>query len=172
MSKNGIKNHDEERVDETQDETDESVISEEEGSNVTQLKKQNTQLENSYKRALADYQNLEKRVREDKQNWIQLANRDLLQRLLPAIDMLQLAEKHTKDQGVKMTLQHVWQAFEQEGIQKIEVIDKKFNPETMEAVATGDGEEGRVIEELRAGYTIHGKVLRPSQVRVGKKEKE
>jgi len=124
-------------------------------------------LENQLKRALADYQNLEKRVVSEKSEWIKLANKGLLLRLLPALDNLSLAEKHTQDEGVKLSINQILSAFKEEGIEKIETLGKDFDPNLMEAVHTADGEEGKVVEELRAGYTLYGQVLRPAQVVVG-----
>ncbi len=125
-------------------------------------------LENQLKRALADYQNLEKRVAEEKSSWIKAANKDLLLKLLPGLDSLILAEKHTQDEGVKLSIKHFLDILEQDGVKKIETVGLDFDPNFMEAVSTADGEEGKVVEEIRAGYTLFGQVLRPAQVVVGK----
>lgn len=125
-------------------------------------------LENQLKRALADYQNLEKRIGEEKSSWIKLANKDLLTRLIPGLDSLLLAEKHTQDEGVKISIKHFLDILEEAGVKKIETETKDFDPNLMEAVSTRDGEDGKVLEELRAGYTLNGQILRPAQVVVGK----
>lgn len=125
-------------------------------------------LENQLKRALADYQNLEKRIMEEKSSWIKIANKDLILRLLPGLDSLTLAEKHTQDEGVKLSIKHFLDSLEQVGVSKIETETKDFNPNLMEAVTTTDGEEGKVVEEVRAGYILNGQVIRPAQVVVGK----
>jgi molecular chaperone GrpE len=127
-------------------------------------------LENQLKRALADYQNLEKRVVNEKSEWIKLANKGLLLRLLPALDNLILAEKHTQDEGTRLSINQILSAFKEEGVDKIETIGLDFDPNLMEAVHTTIGEEGKVIEEVRTGYTLFNQVLRPAQVAVGKGE--
>ena len=127
-------------------------------------------LENQLKRALADYQNLEKRIAEEKSSWIKTANKNLLLKLLPGLDNLILAEKHTQDEGVKLSIKHFLDILEAEGIKKIEAVGQDFNPEFMEAVSTAEGEEGKVLEEIRAGYTLFDQVLRPAQVIVGRSE--
>ena len=127
-------------------------------------------LENQLKRALADYQNLEKRVISEKSEWIKLANKGLLLRLLPALDNLSLAEKHTQDTGVKLSIDQMISVFKEEGIEKIETVGRNFDPNFMEAVHATEGEEGKIIEEVKAGYTLFGQVLRPAQVAVGKGE--
>jgi molecular chaperone GrpE len=125
-------------------------------------------LENQLKRALADYQNLEKRIAEEKSSWIRIANKDLLLRLLPGLDNLILAEKHTQDEGVKLSIKHFLDILENEGVKRIETVGQNFDPNLMEAIGTQNGENGKVLEEVRAGYLLHELVLRPAQVIVGK----
>jgi molecular chaperone GrpE len=127
-------------------------------------------LENQLKRALADYQNLEKRIAEEKSSWVRMANKDLLLKLLPGLDSLLLAEKHTEDPGVKLSIKHFLEILETDGVKKIETAGKDFDPNFMEAVSTVGGENGKVVEELRSGYTLFNQVLRPAQVIVGKEE--
>jgi len=141
-----------------------------------ELIKKNEELEHQIKRTLADYQNLEKRVAEDRMEWIKLSNKQLLLRILPAVDSLILAEKHTKDEGIILSVKTFLDALEQEGIKKIETIGKDFDPNIMECVHvtevdplanSGQG-EGKVVEEIKAGYTLYDKILRPAQVIVEK----
>lgn len=127
-------------------------------------------VENQLKRALADYQNLEKRIASEKSEWIKIANKNLLLRLLPGLDSLILAQKHTQDEGIRLSIKHFLEILEEEGVKKIETEGKDFNPNLMEAVSTKDGEEGKVVEEVRTGYTLFDTILRPAQVTVGKKE--
>ncbi len=119
---------------------------------------------------MADYQNLEKRVAEEKAGLTKTANRQLLLRLLPALDALFLAEEHTKDQGVVLSIKHFLDILENEGVKKIETKGHDFDPKLMECVQTSEGKEGKVIEELRPGYMLDNKVLRVAQVSVGKGE--
>jgi Molecular chaperone GrpE (heat shock protein) len=125
-------------------------------------------LENQLKRALADYQNLEKRIASEKSSWIKTANKSLLLQLLPGFDSLLLAEIHTQDEGVKLSIKHFLDILEIEGVKKIETVGKDFDPNLMEAITTREGEDGKVLEEVRTGYKIHDSVLRPAQVIVGK----
>lgn len=126
------------------------------------------EFENQLKRALADYQNLEKRVILEKSEWIKLANKNLLLKLLPGLDSLMLAQKHTQDKGVSLSISQILNAFNQEGVKKIETLGQIFDPRYMEVLTTVKGEEGKVVEELKAGYTLYESVLRPAQVVVGK----
>jgi molecular chaperone GrpE len=143
---------------------EENLVSEEESlEDDSEIKN----LENQLKRALADYQNLEKRIAGEKMDWIKLANKDLLLKLLPGLDNLMLAEKHTKDEGVKITIKHFLDIFTEIGVKKIETVGKEFDPNTMEAVATVEGKENQVLEEVRSGYALFDTILRPAQVVVG-----
>lgn len=135
---------------------------------IEELKKKNEELENHLKRTLADYQNFEKRIKEERQELIRSANRGLILRLLPALDALMLAQKHTNDEGLKLSIQQLSDILEKEGVKKIETFKKNFDPKYMECVQTIDGEEGKVIEELKAGYMLNDNVLRVAQVLVGK----
>ncbi len=135
---------------------------------VQTLKKKNEELEGHIKRTLADYQNLEKRVAEERQNLIKSATRGFILKLLPALDTLILAKKHTEDQGLELAIQQLSDILEKEGVKKIETFEKDFDPKYMECVTVAEGEDGKVIEELKTGYTLNENVLRASQVAVGK----
>lgn len=128
------------------------------------------ELDNKYKRALADYQNLEKRVREEKQDWIASSNKNLILRLLPILDTLMLAQNHSKDEVLSLSVKHFLDILKGEGIEKIETIGGKFDPGVMECVEVKEGNEGEVIDEVRAGYLMNGKTLRPALVSVGGKK--
>jgi len=135
------------------------------------LKQKIEELENQNKRILADYQNLEKRVAEERQEWILKANKDLLLRLLPVLDTLILATIHSKDQNLTVSLQQFLEVLKQEGVEKIKTIGANFDPHLMECIETVGGEEGKVIEEIRAGYMLYDKVLRVAQVKIGRQIK-
>ncbi len=132
------------------------------------LEIQEKEIEIQLKKALADYQNLEKRVALEKEEVVKSANRGLILRLLPSLDTLTLAEKHTQDEGLRLSIKQMFDILEKEGLKKIETEGKEFNPEFMEAIQVVEGEEGKVMEELRTGFLLNGKVLRPAQVVVGR----
>ena|SRR6185312_2248474 len=134
---------------------------------VESLRNEAAKWEDSYKRALADYQNLQRRTLDEKREWARLSNKEFILKILPILDTLVLAEKHTKDQNFVLVVQQFLSALEQEGVTKIKTIGEEFNPHTMEAVATSEGEAGKVVEEARAGYMFYDSVLRPAQVVVG-----
>ncbi len=134
------------------------------------LKTKNQELENQVKRVLADYQNLEKRVAEQRRELIMSANKDLLLKILPILDTLVLASKHSQDQSLQVSIQQFLDVLKNEGITKIKTENEDFDPNTMEAIGTKKGEEGKIIEEVRSGYMIGDKILRVAQVIVGSAE--
>jgi len=139
-----------------------------ENTEVEGLKKKVAEYEDRYKRALADYQNLGRRGQEEKAHLIKEASKDLLLKLLPVLDTLMLAQKHINDQGLTLSTQQFLDVLEKEGVKRIEAMGKSFDPHTMECVETVEGQDGKVLEEMRSGYTLYGKVLRVAQVKVGK----
>jgi molecular chaperone GrpE len=176
MNNDGQKHKNDDIADDVAKETtDDVVLEESEGEEVIQelevLKQQVGDFENKYKRAIADYQNLQKRVQDEKSEWIRSANKDLLLRILTVLDTLILAYQHTQDTNIKVSIQQFYDILKTEGVTKIETLGKKFDPAIMEAIATEDGEEGKILEELRVGFMIHDKLLRAAQVKVGKDEK-
>lgn len=132
-----------------------------------EVEKVGKEFESKYKRALADYQNLEKRASEQKREWALFANKELLLRILPVLDTLELAQKHVQNEGLTVSIQQFLDVLRQEGVTKVPTVGKEFNPHIMEVVSTKEGEDGKVLEEVRAGYMLHDKVLRPAQVVVG-----
>lgn len=129
-------------------------------------------LENQLKRALADYQNLERRITEEKSAWIMAANKDLILKLLPVLDNLFLAQKHITDAGLDLSIQKFLDALYNEGMERIETKGRDFDPHLMECVSVQEGTEDKVLEEVRPGFKINDTVLRPAQVIVGGSAKQ
>lgn len=125
------------------------------------------QLTGQLKRAVADYQNLEKRTEENRREWMLSANRSLVAKLLPVLDDLFLAQKHISDAGLDISIQKFLNILKEEGIELIETKDQEFDPHTMECVSVQEGEENKVLEEVRVGYIMNDRVIRPAQVIVG-----
>lgn len=124
---------------------------------------------NKYLRVLADYQNLDKRANEEKQEIRKFAAEVVLMRLLPALDTLSKAKAHLQDTGLDLSYKEFETALSELGIVKIDVMGKEFNPHEMECIDVSEGPENKVIEELLPGYKLHDKIIRVAQVKVGKK---
>ena len=133
-----------------------------------ELSKQVEEWKNKYLRALADYQNLEKRKEEEVAIVRKFAGEILLTRLLPVADTFQQAALHVKDPGLDLAVKQLVAFFEEQGVEKIETVGKQFNPHEMECIEVAGGKENEVINEVLPGYRLRGKVLRVAQVKVGK----
>lgn len=138
--------------------------------NIEKLKQELEEWKGKYLRALADYQNLEKRVVENRQEFVQYAAKELIVKLLVVLDTLEKTEQHLKDQGLSLAVKSFIDILQKEGVEKIEVLGEKFDPRTMECIEIIGSEKGdEVVEELRKGYKIADKIIRVAQVKVGKK---
>lgn len=126
------------------------------------------ELEENLKRAVADYRNLERRSVEERVDAIKFGNKHLIEALLPAFDTLFLAGKFTTDESVKLTVKRILEILKENGIEIVVTSNAKYNAETMEVVEVIEGNEGMVLEEIRPGFVIYGKLIRPAQVKVGK----
>ena len=136
-----------------------------------ETQKQIEEWKSKYLRALADYQNLEKRTSEEKQEIRRYASERILLKLLPVLDTLEKAQKHLADTGLDLVIKEFHTVLLEQGITHIDVIDKEFNPHEMECVEVVEGKDNVVVEEALPGYTIHGKILRVARVKVGKESK-
>ncbi len=128
------------------------------------------ELENNWKRALADYQNLQKRVGEEREEIVRFANSMLILRILPILDNLYLMQKHNDDEGLRMTISEFERILVEEGVEEIDSEGKEFDAEKMDALEMVEGEENKVMEVVQKGYMYKNKVLRPTRVKVGGKE--
>jgi molecular chaperone GrpE len=155
-----------ENIEEQKD--DEPEQEEKKSDEVIALEQKVEQLDLAWKRALADYQNLKRHVEQEQQQYVQFATKGLILDLLAVLDTLEMVVAHSKDQGLTLAIKQFKKVLEQEGVEEIETKGEDFNPEMMEVIDTKDGQEAKVLEETRKGYTMHGKVVRPSQVIVGK----
>lgn len=124
-------------------------------------------LESKWKRALADYQNLEKRVSQGQNEFVKFANASLIDKLLTILDDLERALAHTQDKGLKLIVNQFKNVLESEGVAQVQAINQPFNPETMDATDMVPGKKNTVIKVIAKGYTLNDKVLRPAKVQVG-----
>jgi len=127
----------------------------------------------------ADFENYRKRVEKEVGDSRRFGNERLLSELLVVNDELELALQRSKEaeqdsvliEGVDMVHKRLQGLLSKEGVKKIESVGSKFTPDLHEAALAieSDQEEGTVIEEIRIGYLLNGKVLRPSIVKVAEK---
>lgn len=136
-----------------------------------------------YLRLYAEFDNYKKRVARDREELIKYGNESLLYELLPVIDNLEMAMKHSSNdtssasggglaQGVEITLKEFLKVIDKFGLSPIDASGKMFDPSlhhAMTQVERDDIDENMVVEEFRKGYMFSEKVLRPSLVAVSKK---
>ena len=144
---------------------------------LTAEKKRNEDLLTRMKYLQADLENQRKRMDRELKTAGESLARNLLTRLLVVQDELELAAKHSvKDddskevnEGIAMIQRNLWSAMESAGVERIECVGKAFDPTLQEAVEKVQGTsagEDTVVEEVRAGFTFRGQLLRPSMVKV------
>ena len=127
-------------------------------------------LEENWKRALADYQNLVKRIESEKKDFIRFANMNLLAKLIPVLDILDLAAKHSSDSGIKMAVAQFREVLFSENVQEISPrTGESFDHELHECLETLPGEpDNTIVELVTSGYKIDKFVIRPAKVKVYK----
>lgn len=128
----------------------------------------------------ADFENLKKRVDRQLEEVAKYCNERLIIDLLDVVDELEMAVKSSCSsnstealiQGVEMTLKKLKKVLQNEGVSPIECLNKPFDPSKHNAVAKIEkegAEESTVIEEIRKGYIMKEKVIRPSIVKIAVK---
>lgn len=129
-------------------------------------------------RALADYDNLSKRVDRERQDLGKIASVSILARLLPVLDNLESAQTHLQDQGLAISIVEFQKVLSEEGLTEImPKIGELFDPELMEAIEVVAGashnntSEAKVAEIVLPGWRFEdGTVIRHAKVKVGRSE--
>lgn len=130
-----------------------------------------------YVRAMADLDNFRKRAARERQDAVKYANESLLQKIIPVLDSFELALAATDSahaavrDGVKMILDQLRGALGEAGLVEIDASGQAFDPSLHEAVSmqeTADVEDGHVVHQLRRGYRLNDRLLRPATVVVAR----
>ena len=140
-------------------------------------KKRSEECLTQLKYAQADIENLKKRFDRQVAEVKEYANERIVTELLDVVDELELAIKSGRSsgstealiQGVEMTLKKLRKILENDGVAPIKCVGEPFDPSKHNAVAKTEkeGVEGcKIVEEVRKGYTMREKVIRPSIVKV------
>ncbi len=129
-------------------------------------------LEDRFKRMLAEFENYKKRTQKEKESIYGMVTGDVLTTMLPIMDNLEkAAEAKTEDtqyqEGVKLVSRQFAEALKSLGLEEIESVGKRFDPQFHEAVSHIEDEtkgEQEIVQEYRKGYKIGNKVVRYSMV--------
>lgn len=137
---------------------------------------------NQLKYLQADFDNYQKKVKREIEEAAEAKSIPLIVKLLEIIDNLEKAtqyggteENNPLAEGIRITLKDLKETLKENGLTEIDALGKPFNPEIHEAVElvqSDSSEDNTVVEVLRKGYLLHGKLLRPSMVKVAKAVKK
>jgi len=132
----------------------------------------------NWRRAQADFTNYKRHAEQDKLDMSKYACSQLILGLLPVLDDFERAYASLEGantqwvEGVKLVENKLRSILEANGVKAIEAMGKPFDPAEHEGLLHGKGPDGVVVGEMRKGYRLYDKVLRPAQVIVGNGELE
>lgn len=164
----------EEIKEETQDEPASEAAENTEGK-TEEEKAEDEDLNTKYVRLMADFQNFKKRTEKQKSDIHAYANEKIVSKLLEVMDnferALQIEDENIKSfkEGMQLIFKQLKDVLTDAGVAEIEAENAMFDPNYHNAVMMEDTdkvESGMVSEVLQKGYTLNGKVVRPSMVKV------
>ncbi|OGO30400.1 MAG: nucleotide exchange factor GrpE [Chloroflexi bacterium RBG_16_56_11] len=134
----------------------------------------------SWQRAQADFVNFKRRTEQERQDFNNYANANLILGILPVLDDLEMALKAVPPQyagddwveGVRLIERKFRTSLEGQGVKPIKALGEHFDPHLHEALRQTRGKEGIILEEFQKGYMLHDKLLRPARVVVGTGEED
>jgi molecular chaperone GrpE len=132
-----------------------------------------------YIRSQAEIENIIKRNKKEKEEWIKYSTETLIKDLLPVIDNLEKAISHSNNQdsfqalkeGVELTLKGLKSTLAKSGLEEVVSLGKPFDPNFHHAVSEQEDENaepGTVINEFQKGYNLHQRLIRPAMVIISK----
>jgi molecular chaperone GrpE len=148
------------------------------------LKKRAEKADENWERLLrttADLENFKKRAAREKQDAVKYGNESILQSLIPVLDTFDMALTAAQNPaeasgqslrtGIEMVYQQMRKALADAGLEDVEAAGKQFDPNLHEAISqreTADVPEGQVVQQLRRGYKLRDRLLRPASVIVAR----
>src|SRR5450759_4240832 len=145
---------------------------------VAELESAVAEAKDRYLRSAADFDNYKKRARQQQLETIQHASADLIARLLPALDDLHKALDHKPEgvdeswvKGLELSVRKLEEALSAHGLEPIHAVGGLFDPKLHEAIGYEESvehPEDTVTSELRRGYRIRDRVVRPALVKVAR----
>ena len=169
--------HDPERRSETVEPPEARAVSSMEAK-IAELESALAEAKDRYLRSAADFDNYKKRARQQQLETIQHASADLIARLLPALDDLHKALDHKPEgvdelwvKGLELSVRKLEEALSAHGLEPIHAVGVLFDPKLHEAIGyeeSAEYPEDTVTSELRRGYRIRDRVVRPALVKVAR----
>jgi len=151
---------------------------------VQALKQERDSLYDRLLRKQAEFENYKKRVQREKTEFVQFASPDLIRELVSVLDSFELALRNALSEsegnedllsGFELIYKQLQDTLGRIGLKAIDATGQKFDPSFHQAiatVATADLEENTVVEEMRKGYLLDGRLFRPAIVSVSVKHRE
>lgn len=121
---------------------------------------------NNWKRERADFINYKKEEIRRLEEFVKYSNEDLILELIDIMDNLELGLKHEPTELLKKLSKDFEELLKKYGVEKIKTKGEKFDPVLHEAVETPEIPEALLLEEVRPGYLMHDKVIRPARVKL------
>ena len=160
-------------------ETEEEATEETETQDPEKMAEELEELNKRFLRVSADFENYKRRTVLEKEDLVKYSNSKMMGELLPVLDAFQLALKNPGEseeaknviKGVEMLYRQIMQVLEHAGMEAIEAVGKPFDPNLHEAIMQVEDDsvpEDTVVEDLRTGYVLNDRVIRPSMVKVSK----
>ncbi|MEA3328736.1 MAG: nucleotide exchange factor GrpE [Candidatus Omnitrophota bacterium] len=136
---------------------------------------------NKFLKSCADFDNFRKRFERERIELIKFATEEILLKVIPIVDNLNRAAcslNNAKDyasiaKGIQLIQAQFHDLLSVNGVKKIEAKKQIFNPhfhEAVETVENNDLPEHTILEETQPGYTLNGRVIKHSFVKVSKKK--
>lgn len=132
----------------------------------------------SWKRERASFLNYKKDEAERTERSIKFSNEKLLLETLDILDNIYLAEEKLPEDlqdndwviGILKIKEQLLELLRSNGIEEIDCLNKEFDPNFHEAIemVDSDSKSNYIIKEINRGYILHGKVIRPSKVKIAK----
>ena len=153
---------------------------------IEELTNEKQELFEQLQRVSADYANFQKRAPKQIADSVAYEKKAVIRSLLPSIDNFEHALSHASTasgeetldniiNGIQLVFDHMLDALKTHGVERIDALDKPFDPNLHEAMlrqSNPDKDDDTVLEVYQAGYMIGEQVLRPSKVIVNKIETE
>ena len=143
-----------------------------------ELQREKDALQDRLLRTAAEFDNYRKRIERERRDQADSAAASAIEDLLPIVDNLERAlqapvgtDAEGYRKGVELVHQQMMELLRRRGVKPIQAIGADFDPRFHEAVVhepSADHREGEVMEELRRGYTLGERLLRPAMVKVAK----
>ena len=134
---------------------------------------------NKYLKVHAEYENTRKRMEKEKLDHFKFANENIITRLFPIVDNFDMAleamdkarDKAAVMDGIRLVQKEFHRILDDNGVERIKTVGELFDPNVHEAVTAVDTDklpDGEIVEEVRPGYMLNGRLLRAAQVIVAK----